>query len=109
MAAIVIGGIFLLIGGVFMVLGALGLVRMPDLFNRVQAGTKATTLGFLSMIIGVLILRPEWWSKLLLLAGFVLLTNPIGSHAIARAAHGQGEKARIDGVDRLSEDREAAR
>ena len=106
MAAVIIGGVFLVIGAVFMALGALGLVRMPDLFNRIQAGTKATTLGFLSIILGVLIMRPEWWSKLALVGAFVLLTNPIGSHAIARAAHGRGEKPLISGVDRLQEDRE---
>ncbi len=106
MAAVIIGGVFLVIGAAFMALGALGLVRMPDLFNRIQAGTKATTLGFLSIILGVIIIRPEWWSKLVLVGAFVLLTNPIGSHAIARAAHGRGEKPLISGVDRLQEDRE---
>ena len=106
MAAVIIGGVLLVIGGAFMALGALGLVRMPDLFNRIQAGTKATTLGFLSIIIGLIVLRPEWWSKLALIGAFVLLTNPIGSHAIARAAHGRGEKPLISGVDRLREDRE---
>lgn len=106
MAASLIGGVLLVVGAAFMALGALGLLRMPDVFNRVQAGTKATTLGFLSIVAGVIVLRPEWWSKLVLLGAFVLLTNPIGSHAIARAAHGRGEKALIAGVDRLREDRE---
>lgn len=109
MAGLVIGGVLLVIGAAFMVLGALGLVRMPDVFNRAQAGTKATTLGFLSIVVGVIVLRPEWWSKLLLVAGFVLLTNPIGSHAIARAAHGRGEKPLITGVDRLQEDQQEDR
>jgi multicomponent Na+:H+ antiporter subunit G len=107
--AVVVGGVLLVIGAAFMALGALGLVRMPDVFNRAQAGTKATTLGFLSIIVAVMVLRPEWWSKLLLLGVFVLLTNPIGSHAIVRAAHHRGEKLLIAGVDRLREDREAAR
>ena len=55
-----LGSIVLLIGGFFMFLGALGIVRMPDVFNKIQAGSKATTLGFLSIIIGMIILKPEW-------------------------------------------------
>ena len=88
----ILGYIFLLIGALFMFLGVLGLVRMPDVFNRLQAGTKATTLGFLSIVVGIFFLHPEWWSKLLVIAFFVVLTNPIGSHNLARAAHGRGEK-----------------
>ncbi|MCK5169585.1 MAG: monovalent cation/H(+) antiporter subunit G, partial [Bacteroidales bacterium] len=39
----IIGAILVLSGSVFLFLGALGLVRMPDLYNRIQAGTKAST------------------------------------------------------------------
>lgn len=41
----IISYIFLTIGGLFFLLGGLGVLRMPDTFNRIQAGTKATTLG----------------------------------------------------------------
>ena len=77
----------LLIGGLFALLGALGLLRMPDVYNRIQAGTKAVTLGTLSFMIGVAFLHPEWWSKLLCIAGFIVFTNPVGSSTIARAAY----------------------
>jgi multicomponent Na+:H+ antiporter subunit G len=99
----IVGWVFVSIGGLFMLLGALGLVRMPDVFNRLQAGTKATTLGFLSIVLGAIVLRPDWWSTLVVVAGFVLLTNPIGSHNLARASHGIGERRVIHGVDRLEE------
>jgi multicomponent Na+:H+ antiporter subunit G len=82
--------IFLLIGGAFSFLGALGLLRMPDVYNRIQAGTKAVTLGSLSILLGVGILYPEWWAKLLCIAGFILFTNPVGSSTIARALHRAG-------------------
>lgn len=95
---------FLLIGAVFMFLGALGLVRMPDVFNRIQAGTKATTLGFVSIVIGLFFFHPGWWSKLLVIGAFVLMTNPLGSHNLARAAHRRGEPLVVSGVDRLRED-----
>ena len=80
-----IADVFLLVGAVFAFLGALGLLRMPDVYNRIQAGTKAATLGALSFLVGIGVLMPEWWSKLLCIAGFILFTNPVGSSTIARA------------------------
>ena len=79
--------IFLLLGAAFSLLGALGLLRMPDVYNRIQAGTKAVTLGALSFLIGVGLLYPDWWAKLLCIGGFILLTNPVGSSTIARALY----------------------
>ena len=83
----IIGAIFVLLGSIFLFLGALGLVRMPDLFNRIQAGTKASTLGTFLSLIGLLLIVPEWWGKLILLMIFILITNPVSSHVLARAAH----------------------
>ncbi|MEA3276244.1 MAG: monovalent cation/H(+) antiporter subunit G [Pseudomonadota bacterium] len=82
--------LFLLLGAAFALLGALGLLRMPDVYNRIQAGTKAVTLGALSFLIGVGLLHPEWWTKLLCIAGFILFTNPVGSSTIARALYLSG-------------------
>lgn len=81
-----LGYILILAGSLFLFLGALGLFRMPDVYNRLQAGTKATTLGALSTIIGVGMVEPDWFLKTLIIAIFILMTNPIGSHSIARAA-----------------------
>ena len=83
----IIGAILVLSGSVFLFLGALGLVRMPDLYNRIQAGTKASTLGTFLTLIGLLLIVPEWWGKLILLTVFILITNPVSSHVLARAAH----------------------
>ncbi len=77
--------ILLLIGAAFTLLGALGLLRMPDVYNRIQAGTKAVTLGALSLLLGVALLQPAWWTKLLIIALMILVTNPLGSSTIARA------------------------
>ena len=82
----VIADIFLLIGCTFIALGALGLLRMPDVYNRIQAGTKAVTLGAMSVLLGIGLHHPDWWAKLLVIAGFILFTNPVGSSAIARAS-----------------------
>lgn len=83
----IIGAILVLLGSVFLFLGALGLVRMPDVFNRIQAGTKASTLGTFLSLIGLVFILPNWWGKLVLLIIFILMTNPVSSHVLARAAY----------------------
>jgi len=74
------------IGTLFLLLGNLGVFRLPDVYNRIQAGTKCTTLGAFLTIIGVGIIQPGWFWKTVLIALFILVTNPISSHAIARAS-----------------------
>ena len=80
-----VGDLFLLLGAAFLFLGALGLVRMPDVFNRIQAGAKAATLGVLGVLLGIAFLQPGWWPKLLVIGLFILFTNPVGSSTLARA------------------------
>jgi multicomponent Na+:H+ antiporter subunit G len=72
---------------VFLFSAGLGVLRMPDSYNRIQTGTKASTLGTILVLAGLAILHPAWTWKLLILIFFVLLTNPVSSHALARAAH----------------------
>jgi len=82
-----IGSVVVLIGSVFLLLAAIGAVRMPDSYNRIQTGTKATTLGLIMILTGVAIFHPGWTLKLIVLIYFVMLSNPASSHALARAAH----------------------
>jgi multicomponent Na+:H+ antiporter subunit G len=84
------GAIITLIGSLFLFLGALGLLRMPDLFNRIQAGTKASTLGTILTLLGIGIINFDWIGKIIVLIIFVLITNPVSSHVLARAAHFSG-------------------
>jgi multicomponent Na+:H+ antiporter subunit G len=101
-----IGGLFLLVGTSFLLLSGLGLVRMPDIYNRIQAGAKATTLGTLLTLTGAAFLRPELTLKLLLIGVFLLFTNPLSSQVLARAAHRSGSpKTKATRVDRLAEDK----
>lgn len=81
------GAIIVLTGSVFLLLGAIGVLRMPDSFNRIQAGTKASTLGTLLSLAGFIFIMPAWWGKLLVLIIFIILTNPVSSHVLARAAY----------------------
>jgi len=83
---LIIGEIITGIGTVFLFLGSLGVFRLPDVYNRVQAGTKCTTLGAFLTIMGVGIMQPEWFWKALIIALFILLSNPISSHALGRAS-----------------------
>ena len=88
----IFGEILILIGVIFLFLGSLGVFRMPDVYNRLQAGTKCTTLGAFSTILGVGIIEPSWLLKSLVIAFFLLLTNPVAAHAIGRASYKMGVK-----------------
>jgi len=87
-----LGYFFVTVGAIFLFLGSLGILRMPDIYNRLQAGTKASTLGSLGMLLGVGLLQPSWLIKVIIIILFILLTNPISSHAIARGAYKSGVK-----------------
>ncbi len=93
----IIGGILLLIGSIFLFLGGLGIFRMPDVYNRLQAGTKATTLGGMSLVLGVGFLEPSWIFKALIIIIFIAYSNPISSHALARAMYRRGHLPLIKG------------
>ena len=82
-----IGSLFILAGAVFLFSAGLGLLRMPDAYTRIQAGTKATTLGNILVLAGLAFYHPGWTFKLILAIYFVLMTNPISSHALSRAAY----------------------
>ena len=84
------GAIVTTIGAVFLFLGSLGVFRFPDVYNRLQGGTKCTTLGAFLTVVGVGMMAPEWFLKALLIALFILLTNPISSHALGRAGQKSG-------------------
>jgi multicomponent Na+:H+ antiporter subunit G len=80
------GDLLLLLGAAFSCLGAVGLVRMPDVYNRLQAGTKSATLGAMAILCGFGVHHPDWWPNLLIIGVLILFTNPVGSASIARAA-----------------------
>jgi len=94
--------VLIALGVFFDLVGALGLIRLPDVYNRLQAATKCVTLGTLFILIGVIV--ASGWNamgiKALLAAVFVMWTSPTGSHALARGAHIAGvplwEKSVVD-------------
>lgn len=88
-----VGHILIVIGVAFDLLGCLGLVRLPDVYNRLQAATKCVTLGTCLILVGVAVAgwdQPSLLIKALLCAAFIALTSPVGAHALARGAHLSG-------------------
>ncbi len=86
-----VGYVLVIVGALFLALSGLGLVRMPDVFNRLQAGTKASTLGVIATIAGVICLKPGWWLELLVIMVLVLVGAPVSASVLARAVRGEGE------------------
>ena len=81
--------IFLLAGGALILLAAVGIVRMPDLYTRMQPATKAATLGVGSILMGVADFFGDLsvTTRALAAAAFVVLTAPVAAHMIARAGY----------------------
>jgi len=98
------------IGTIFLFLGSLGILRMPDVYNRLQAGTKCTTLGAFLTIIGIGIMQPNWLPKTLVIALFILITNPISNHALGRASRKSGvslcDRSVVDKAEEFAEYKE---
>ncbi|MCK5156273.1 MAG: monovalent cation/H(+) antiporter subunit G [Spirochaetales bacterium] len=97
----IIGALISLAGSLFLLLAAIGIFRMPDTYNRMQTGTKATTLGSLLFFIGIGFANPSWWGKLLALTIFIFITNPLSSHVLARALHFIGKSPLLKGSNDL--------
>jgi multicomponent Na+:H+ antiporter subunit G len=82
-------GIFALLGATLVLLAAVGIVRMPDLYTRMQAATKASTLGLACVLAAATIALADSSTlvRALSIGAFVMLTSPVSNHVIARAAY----------------------
>ncbi|KQU61976.1 sodium:proton antiporter [Sphingomonas sp. Leaf339] len=95
---IVFGVAILTLGVGFLLVAAIGLVRLPDPFQRMHSATKAGTLGTSLIVLGVLLLdQTARLSTGLLTILFLLVTLPIGAQLLGRAAYLSG--ARMEGVE----------
>jgi len=90
----VIGYILVLVGILFNIFGCVGLVRFPDVYNRLQAATKCVTLGTVLLLIGVALISGigPMAAKAIICAVFILVTSPTAAHAIAKGAYASGVK-----------------
>ena len=87
-AAAAIGALLLLAGGLLLVVAAWGVIRLPDALSRQHAATKAGTLAVTLACIGAMLVSGDaaWAARLGVIVVFLLLTLPVASHLLARAA-----------------------
>jgi multicomponent Na+:H+ antiporter subunit G len=92
MAREIAAGVFCCIGTFFFIVGTTGLLRMPDIFSRLHPSTKCDTLGACSVLVGMAVYSGWSWNvlKLLMIAGFLLLSSATCGHAIGRSALKRG-------------------
>ncbi len=81
-----------LIGGLFFLfVGTVGLLRLPDVFNRLHATTKCDTLGAGLVLLSLALQSTAAVGiRLALIVLFIIVTNPTAAHVIARAAYKTG-------------------
>jgi multicomponent Na+:H+ antiporter subunit G len=82
-----------LIGLGFSLSGAVGILRMPDLYTRIQCSSKNVTMGTLPLLLAVVVdqgVVSTYGSRALLVAVLILVINPMAAHALARAAYRTG-------------------
>lgn len=100
-------GILVLLGAFFSLLAAVGILRLPDLFTRMHAASKAGTLGSGLMLVAIACIAFDGPVILRALVGFLflLLTAPVSAHLLARAAFCAGYKPKDTMfIDDLSKD-----
>lgn len=81
------------IGLAFTLSGAVGILRMPDVYSRIQCSSKTVTMGALPVLIALVVAEgpvSSYGSRALLVAALLLILNPAASHALARAAYKSG-------------------
>ncbi|WP_306233655.1 monovalent cation/H(+) antiporter subunit G [Agrococcus beijingensis] len=85
----VVGAILILIGASFTLTAAIGLVRLPDVLNRMHAASKPQSLGFLLLCLGLAFVLREGSATAMLAvaAGLQLVTAPVATQMMAKAAH----------------------
>ncbi len=81
-----------LVGVALVVLSGVGLVRFPDVYTRLNAAAKAAGLGIVLILLGDLLTFPGWGNavKVVLAISLQLVTVPVGSYALGRAAANSG-------------------
>lgn len=86
----ILGVFFLLFGLFFCVMGVIGNFRLPDVFTRLHATGKVSSMGILGLVLASALLVPGSASKAIALGVLVVLSSPVASQAIARSAYRDG-------------------
>ena len=107
----IIGYILIIVGILFDIFGCIGLVRFPDVYNRLQASTKCVTLGTVLLLVGVALAGGSGaiGGKAIICAIFILITSPTAAHAIAKGSYASKVPLWEDSVvDKYGEERKDA-
>ena len=92
----ILSDVLIACGAFFALVGVLGILRMPDAFCRMQASTCVSTLGVIGVALGGLIYAifvmgsASAAVKIAVIGLLILVTNPVGSHALAKGAYKAG-------------------
>lgn len=98
----VVVGVLALLGAALVVLAGVGVLRLPDLYARMHAATKASTVGIGLIGVAGAIAVDGGATKILLAVAVIFITAPSAAHFIGRAAYrAEGIELRIDGEDDL--------
>lgn len=91
-----IANIVIIIGLIFMALGVFGIFRFKDYFSRILITAKVDTVGFITIMLGLIIKHGfDFFSgKIILVLALYIITNPIATHAITRSAHISGYRTK---------------
>lgn len=85
----------IIVGLAFITVAVVGLIRLPDTFLALHAVGKATTFGISALVLASFGAGDLWLAgKALLLGAFILITAPVSTHALARAAYVRREPGR---------------
>ena len=86
-------------GGLFCIVGGVGMLRMPDFYMRVHAASLCDTVGELLVLAGLALQSglSLVTAKLFVVAALILMTSPVATHALVRAALGRGLAPRLAG------------
>ncbi|MFP4370025.1 MAG: monovalent cation/H(+) antiporter subunit G [Bacteroidota bacterium] len=87
-----ISAIFIFVGSFLILLAAVGLIKMPDIFMRMSATTKAVTLGVGTVLIGTAVFFGDVGivARAVVIIIFLFLTAPIAAHMLGRASYFDG-------------------
>jgi multicomponent Na+:H+ antiporter subunit G len=101
-----VSGVCYMLGAAFVLIGAIGVLRFGDFMSRTHAATKAPTLGLILVALGTAIDLHTLLAVLTMILVVLaqLFTTPVGTHMVARAAHGEID-IEIDGADELARDK----
>ncbi len=102
------GQLLIAVGILFDIFGCVGLVRFPDVYNRLQASTKCVTLGTIMLLAGVALISGSGpiSAKAIICGVFILITAPTAAHAIAKGSYASGVKLWEQSVvDKYGEDK----